>query len=296
MKVLVTGKQGQLARALAEWSAAAPKLQMVFLGRPELDLGDLGSVARAIVSTKPELVINAAAYTAVDQAEDEPELAFRINADAAGEAAAAARDIGAAIIQISTDYVFDGTAIGPYREEAATNPLNVYGRSKLAGEQRVREANPDHLIVRTAWLYSPWGRNFVTTMLRLAEERDEVRVVADQVGTPTSVLDLAEALIALAGKWDRGDRAGRGDTLHFAGAGSCSWAEFATEIFRLSRKAGGPSAQVCPIATTDFPTQARRPAQSALDSGRFAAEVGIAARDWRESLAPVVGRLVEVGN
>ena len=171
MKVLVTGTEGQLARSLIEKSADWPELDLIAVGRPEADLEVPGSVARAIESQRPDAVVNAAAYTAVDQAEDEPERAIRINADAAGEAAAAARKIGASIIQLSTDYVFSGDEPGAYREDSPTGPIGVYGRSKLAGEEQVRGNNPDHLIVRTAWVYSPFGRNFVKSIMNLLVQR-----------------------------------------------------------------------------------------------------------------------------
>jgi dTDP-4-dehydrorhamnose reductase len=269
MRLLVTGREGQLARSLLERSADFPDLQLITVVRPLVDLALPGSLAHAIRELEPDLVINAAAYTNVDRAEAEPELAYRINGNAAGEAAAAARGIGAPIIQISTDYVFDGALTAPYVEDAPTNPLNVYGASKLAGEQAVRSANPDHLILRTSWVYSPFGSNFLRTMLRLAGERDEVRVVNDQRGCPTSALDLADSLLRLASLRALGRREGWGRTFHVAGSGACSWAEFATEIFRNSAAVGGPSATVFPLSSSEFPTAAVRPANSVLDTTAF---------------------------
>lgn len=292
MKLLVIGNQGQLARSIAECSANHSHIQVKFVGRPEVDLSIPGAVAQAIISHEPNVVINAAAYTAVDKAEDEPKLAMRINADAAGEAAMAARTVCAAIIQVSTDYVFDGSAVGPYREDAPTNPLGVYGRSKLAGEEQVRAANPDHLIVRTSWVYSPWGKNFVKTMLRLAEQREEVKVVADQFGTPTSALDLAAALFLVLEQWRQAPQRGLGQTYHFAGAGRCSWADFAEEIFRVSGLMNGPIAKVIRIATADFPTRAARPANSQLDSSGFGRDFNFSPTNWQDSLCPVVERLI----
>jgi dTDP-4-dehydrorhamnose reductase len=287
MRVLVTGLQSQLARSLQEKGPRHPDLQLEFVGRPELELTQPGCAAAIISDRRPDVVINAAAYTMVDQAESEPELAFRINGDAAGEVAAAARDVGAKVIQISTDYVFDGKADAPYTEDAATAPLGVYGRSKLAGEEQVRAANPHHLIVRTSWVYSPFGHNFVKTMLRLPAERDELRIVSDQKGCPTSALDIADALLAAlprARDW--------GATYHLAAPEPCSWADLASAVFEASRAVGGPSADVIPISTAEYPTPARRPMYSVLDSGRFARDFGIRLPDLRSSVAEVVERLV----
>ena len=288
MRVVVTGREGQLARSLVERAAGIAGVELAAVGRPELDLEVAGSAARAIAAADPEVVINAAAYTAVDRAEEEPDRAFRINADAAGEVAEAARSAGAAVIQISTDYVFDGRSPEPYGEHSPVSPTGVYGRSKLAGEERVRAANPDHLILRTAWVYSPFGRNFVRTMLGLARNRDEVAVVDDQRGTPTSALDLADGLLAVL----RADRQRWGETFHFAGQGTCSWADLAEETFRASRELGGPTAKVRRITTAEFAAPAPRPAFSALDSTRFEQAFGFTARDWRASLRAVVERLL----
>lgn len=239
-----------------------------------------------IAAVRPALVVNAAAYTAVDKAEEEPALAFRINGEGAGEAAAAARNVGAAIIQLSTDYVFDGEASEPYAEDAPTNPLSVYGRSKLAGEEAVRAANPDHLILRTAWVYSPFGRNFVRTMIAAAAKRDALDVVDDQVGCPTSALDLADAILSIAEQ-----RSGFGDTFHLAGSGSASWFELASEIMASCRRLGLPAAEVRPIATADWPTKATRPAYAVLDCAKIERDLGLRLPDWRRSVAATVERL-----
>ena len=287
MRVLVTGLQSQLARSLQEKALVHPDIQLELAGRPQLELSEPGRAAAIIAERRPDVVINAAAYTMVDQAESEPELAFRINGDAAGEVAAAAREVGAKVIQISTDYVFDGNAAAPYTEDAPTAPLGVYGRSKLAGEEQVRAGNPDHLIVRTSWVYSPFGHNFVKTMLRLAADRNELRIVSDQKGCPTSALDLADALLATLSRvrdW--------GATYHLAAPEPCSWADLASAVFEASRTAGGPSADVIPIPTAEYPTPARRPMYSVLDSGRFARDFGIRLPRWENSVADVVERLV----
>ena len=287
MRVLLTGRDGQVARSLLEKAESLPDMELIPAGRPEVDLAEPGSVARVIRAVSPDLVINAAAYTAVDQAEDEPELAFRINAEAAGEAAAAARAVNAAILQLSTDYVFDGQARVPYKEDAATNPLSVYGASKLAGEDAVRAANPDHLILRTAWVYSPFGRNFVRTIVAAARDRDSLNVVDDQHGSPTSALDLADAIIAIAANWPLDS----GRIYHLAGSGSASWFGLASEVMANCRRLGLPAADVKPIATADWPTKAARPLYAVLDCAAIERDLGIRLPDWRQSVAATVERL-----
>jgi dTDP-4-dehydrorhamnose reductase len=291
MRILVTGREGQLARSLAERAAALPGLSLEAVGRPELDLERPESIEAAIAARAPDVVVNAAAYTAVDQAEDEPERAFRINGAGAGEVAAAARRAGARIIQVSTDYVFDGTGKGTYAESAPTRPIGVYGRSKLEGEQRVAQANPDHVILRTAWVYGAYGRNFVKTMLGAAARRDELGVVADQRGNPTASDDLADGILAAVAAWRDRPRAGLGGTYHLAGTGEASWFDFAAAVFEEAARHGLPTAAVRPIGTADWPTRAARPANSALDSSRFAAEFDYRAPPWRQSTAAVVAKL-----
>ena len=284
MTILVTGRHGQLAQSLVERGGDA----VMLVGRPELDLAVAGSSRAAIVAARPQLVINAAAFTAVDLAETEAGMAGRINREGAGEIAAAAHEVGAAVIQISTDYVFDGRATAPYAETAATGPINAYGRSKLAGEEAVRAANPDHLILRTSWLVSPFGRNFVRTMVDLGRQRDSLSVVADQTGNPTSALDLADAILLVARRWAGGDRTGMGHTYHLAGTGIASWYDLAVAV----QQEAGNAAKVTRIATADWPTPAARPACSALDCGKFARDFGLAMPGWRQSLAPIVARLI----
>ena len=289
MRVLVTGKHGQLAQSLLE--TPSPTIEWLTIGRPEVDLAQPGSLAAAISAARPDVVVNAAAYTAVDQAEAEPERAFRINADAAGEAAAATRDLAIPIVQLSTDYVFDGTVVGACREDAPTAPLGVYGRSKLVGEEQVRAANPAHLIIRTAWVYSPFGHNFVKTMMRAATERAVLSVVDDQVGTPTSALDIAAGLVAAIDRWAAGACTGLGDTFHLAGTGRTSWCGLASDVMDNCRRLGLPHAEVRPVATADWPTPAPRPRNSELDSSKFAADFGFSMPVWRASVARVVERL-----
>jgi dTDP-4-dehydrorhamnose reductase len=290
MRVLVTGTEGQLARSLVERARLHPEIDVVACGRPQLDLEIAGSAAAAIADAAPDVVINAAAYTAVDQAEDEPERAFRINADGAGELAEAAAQAGAAVIQLSTDYVFDGRGTGPYREDAPVNPLGVYGRTKLAGEGQVRAANPRHAIIRTAWVYSPFGRNFLRSIMAAAGTRDRLTVVDDQRGSPSSALDLADGLLAMLKAGD-----GWGETYHLAGRGNASWCEFAREIMAQCGALSLPHAPVEPIRTEDWPTRADRPRNSILDSGKFERAFGFAMPDWRSSTRAVVERLAHQG-
>ena len=295
MRVLVTGRDGQLARSLARRGADVSGLALETIGRPGLDLERPESIAAAIAAAAPDVVVNAAAHTAVDQAEDEPERAFRINGVAAGEVAAAARRAGARIIQVSTDYVFDGTGEGAYAETAPTRPLGVYGRSKLDGELRVAEANPDHVVLRTAWVYGAHGRNFVKTMLGAAVQRDELGVVADQRGSPTASDDLADGILALISVWRERPRLGLGQPYHLAGTGEASWFDFASAIFEEAARHGLPAATVKPIRSADWPTRAARPANSVLDSSRFAADFGYRSPHWRQSLAAVVAELATRG-
>lgn len=286
-RILVIGRDGQLARSLAEVAQPKPNLRLSFIGRPTIDLERPDFIEDTMRKERPDLVINAAAFTEVDNAESQAERAFQINAVAAGVVSGAAAKVGAAIIQISTDYVFDGTGCRPYREDDPTNPINVYGASKLAGEQAVRDANGRHLILRTSWLYSPFGRNFVATMLNLAGTRSKIDVVADQVGSPTSSIDLAEAIVLAI----EAGLAEAGDTFHFAGSGQASWAEFAAEIMLASEKLGGPHANVSAIPSQQWPTAARRPSFSALDCSRFDSIFG-ARPGWRSSVSGSVERLL----
>lgn len=291
MRIVVTGQEGQIVRSLIE-RAQGGAAQIIAVGRPELDLAAPEGIAKAIAAACPDVVISAAAYTAVDRAEAEPDLARRINVEGARAVAAAASSLSVPVIHLSTDYVFDGGKDGPWREDDATGPLGVYGRTKLAGEQAVAEAAPDHVIIRTAWVYGPFGTNFVKTMLRLAQDRGEVRVVADQIGNPSCSLDIADGLLRIASRLVESDRPELRGIFHMAGAGETSWADFAEAIFQHSSTCGGPSATVARIATTEFPTPATRPANSRLDCGKLNQAYGIALPPWRGVLPEVVARLV----
>lgn len=293
MRLLVTGRDGQVARAVAERGAVA-RIDVVALGRPTLDLLAPGGIADAIADARPDVVVNAAAYTAVDNAESEPDLAGRVNGEGAGAVALAAAQLGVPVLQLSTDYVFDGAANRPYREEDPTGPLGAYGRSKLDGERRVAAANPRHVILRTAWVYAPFGSNFVRTMLRLATTRDRVGVVADQRGCPTAALDIADAILAVATRIvaDGGLTPSLLGVFHMSGQGEASWADVAEAIFARAALRGGPSAAVDRITTAHYPTPARRPANSRLDGAKLAQAYGIVLPPWRVSLDACVDRLL----
>ena len=294
MRLLITGWQGQLARSLAEAASARPEITALSLGRPALDLCARPSILRTLTDHIPDLIVNTAAYTAVDKAESEKDAAFRLNCDGAAMLAEVAASGGIPIIHVSTDYVFDGRKATPYVETDATAPLNVYGASKLAGEQAVAAANRRHIIVRTAWVHSPFGQNFVKTMLRLAATRPRLGVVCDQYGNPTYAPHLAAAILDLAIKIKtlKSNEIPWG-LYHAAGQGETTWNGLAETVFRLSKAAGGPAAETDPIPATSYPTPAARPANSRLDCTKLAANFGIALPDWRLGAEACVARLLQ---
>jgi len=278
VRILLTGRNGQLGHELER--ALAPLGEVVATGRAELDLSNLDAIGSAIERVRPDVIVNAAAYTAVDQAESERAAAFRVNAEAVGRIGEAAARRGALVLHYSTDYIFDGAKSTPYTEEDPPHPLNVYGESKLAGERSLAASGCRHLILRTGWVYESRGRNFLLTILRLARERDELRVVGDQVGSPTAARDLADAsakLLAMAeiptGTW------------HLTAAGQCSWFEFAREILVLS---GNTRSRLTQITTAEYPTAARRPRYSVLSCEKLKRACGIALPHWREALVRVL--------
>jgi len=294
VRILVTGRDGQVARSLAERGAAGQH-EIITLGRPELDLaGNPETITAAIEAATPDAIVSAAAYTAVDRAEAEPDLAFAVNERGAGAVAAAAAHLDVPLVHLSTDYVFDGAKTAPYAEDDATGPTGVYGSSKLAGEKAVLEAHPNSAILRTAWVYSPFGANFVKTMLRLATDREEVGVVSDQIGNPTSALDIADAVLRVLANLAAGCDPGHRGIFHLVGQGDASWADFAEAVFTTSASAGGPHASVRRIATADYPTPARRPANSRLDTCRIVERHGVSLPQWRTSLQGVVRRIVNI--
>jgi dTDP-4-dehydrorhamnose reductase len=290
MKLLVLGAAGQIGRELCRlrWPA---NYRITGFDRAEIDITRREAVADAMRHERPDIVINAAAYTAVDRAESEAEAAFSVNTGGPGHLAAACKTAGIPLIHISTDYVFDGSKEGAYREDDPVNPLGVYGRSKEAGDRAVREALVEHVILRTAWVYSAHGHNFVRTMLRLASERPILRVVADQIGSPTSAADAARAIAAIVPHLAAGKR--HWGTYHFAGAGAVSWYGFAKAIFEFAAPWRGPPPQVEAITTAEYPTPARRPANSVLDCRHIAEAFGIRPRPWRDALADVIRELYE---
>ena len=277
MKLLVFGKTGQVARELILQGSAH---EITALGRDQADLSHPEACAAIIAQSDADAVINAAAYTAVDKAEEEEDLATVINGDTPGAMARVCATKGVPFLHVSTDYVFDGTGETPWSPSDPVAPQNAYGRSKLAGEEAVRAAGGPHLILRTSWVFSAHGANFVKTMLRLSETRDHLTVVADQIGGPTAARDIAKALLAIAPQLSTR----QGGTYHFAGQPPVSWADFAREIFAKS----GRNMQVADIPTSDYPTPAKRPLNSRMDCADLTRDFGVAIPDWRASLGEIL--------
>ena len=296
MKILLTGINGQVGHALL------PKLaehEVLALAREQLDLTNSVNIIQSIQRFKPDLIINPAAYTAVDKAESEPELAHAINAIAPQTLAQEAAKIGAGIIHFSTDYVYDGNKQTPYLEVDATHPVSVYGKSKLAGEDAIRASNAAHLILRTSWVYGAYGKNFLNTMLRLAGERDALRVVADQFGAPTSAQSIADAVVQLVNAWKIQDKAQTG-TYHFTNVGETSWHGFTQQIVneynQLQAKEGLPALRaavenIAAITTADYPTPAARPANSRLNNAKLKQVFGVELPSWQAGLQHVLENL-----
>lgn len=295
MRIAVTGTAGQVVTGLLERGQVAGH-EVIAVGRPDLDLADPASIARALEAARPDVIVSAAAYTAVDKAESESDLAFAVNGAGAGAVAQTAKVLDVPVIHISTDYVFDGTLDRPYVETDSTGPTGVYGASKLAGEQAVLAAHDDSAVLRVAWVYSPFGGNFVKTMLRLAADRDELGVVSDQVGNPTSALAIADGILQVATNMVSTNSPELRGIFHMTALGEASWADFAEAIFAASAARGGPSASVRHIGTADYPTPATRPANSRLDCARIATAHGVTLPDWRASLDEVMDRLQPAAN
>ena len=281
VKLLVVGADGQLGTDMAR--LLAPLAAVTALTFQDLDITDRGSLTRVVESARPDVIVNCAAYTAVDRAQTEQDAAYRVNVLGARNVAQAARRVGARVVYFSTDYVFDGTASTPYDEEAPTGPLSVYGRTKLLGEQATREANPDHLILRLAWMYGSTGHNFVRTILRLARAKDELRIVDDQVGSPTFTEDVVHQL------WTAIED-GCSGTYHCVNTGSASWHAFATRIVHRL----GLNVPVISIHTVDYPAPARRPAWSVLADRKFELEQLNGMRPWEDALDDCLLRYHEV--
>lgn len=283
--ILLIGSAGQLGFELARLLPAHGAV--VALDRAALDLADADAVVAAVRGARPRLIVNAAAYTAVDRAESEPGLAHAINTRAPGILAEEARRAGALLIHYSTDYVFDGAAAAPYDEQAFPNPINAYGRSKLGGERAIAAAGGSSLVLRTSWVYGLRGRNFLTTMRKLAVEREELRVVADQIGTPNWTRSLAEATALLVGRGSA-DLAERGGLYHLSGGGSTSWFDFARAIL-----VDVDQSRMVPITSAEYPTAARRPRNSVLASGKFAEAFGFSLPPWEQMLHACMAELAE---
>jgi dTDP-4-dehydrorhamnose reductase len=292
MRILVAGRTGQLAIELLD---RLPRDGHLIVAReaPELDLTDPASIARTVEEVAPDAIVNAAAYTAVDKAESQRDLAFAVNATGAGLLAEAAARRGMPFVHVSTDYVFPGDGGAPYTEDAATGPIGVYGASKLAGEQAVLAVNSRSIILRTAWVCSPHGNNFVKTMLRLGREREAVSVVADQHGAPTFAADLADAIARLLPRLaaaPAGDQAF--GVFHLTGAPHTTWHGFAQAIFAEAAARGHKVPRLSAITTADYPTPARRPTDGRLDCGKIVRVHGIPAADWRQSLSRCFDALI----
>lgn len=291
--LLVIGQSGQLARRLeAIGRTTAHRIECV--GRPRLDVTKAEDVRRALESRRHHVIVNCAAYTAVDRAETEAAEADRVNRIGAANVAAAAAAADLPLLHVSTDYVFDGRKPTPYTEADPVGPLSVYAASKEAGEREVRARHERHVILRTSWLYGPSGENFVTAMLRLGKERPQLGVVADQRGSPTSVRDLADAILLIAEQIEH-ERPGRYGTFHYCGGGAISRHDFARAIFEEAARFGYRPPELAPITTAEYPTPARRPANSALDCSRIAAIYDIVQRPWRESLAECIAEIYASG-
>lgn len=286
---LLTGAGGQVGRETLAL-ARVQGIDIVALDRAGLDIADESAVDAILTSYQPRVVINAAAYTGVDKAESEQEAAYRVNAIGPGVLAAACARHNAALIHISTDYVFDGTKTGPYVESDPIAPLGVYGTTKAEGEARVRAALERHVILRTAWVYGVYGHNFLKTMVRLAGERDRLTIVADQVGCPTATRDIADALLTAAHALDAGQPVA--GTYHFGGQGVTSWHGFASEIIEQAARFTGRRPEVAAITTADYPTPAQRPANSELNSAHFARAFGVQAAPWRARVDEIVRELL----
>jgi len=291
MRILVTGKNGQVDTSL-QMLGEKLGLDIYRIGLPEIDLSKPKTLEAVVREIAPDVIISSAAYTAVDKAESEAALAQRINGDAPGELARLAAELKIPILHLSTDYIFAGDKDSAYNETDTPAPVSVYGRTKLSGEEQIRAATDNHVILRTAWVYSPYGNNFVKTMLRLGETRDELNVVADQHGCPTYAPEIARALLAIAQQVAiDSDPTIRG-TFHLTGQGETTWAEFASAIFAGAEARGRSPVGVNPITTADYPTPAKRPANSRLDGNKLDDIYGLRLDPWQTSLDECLSQLI----
>ncbi|MBI1344055.1 MAG: dTDP-4-dehydrorhamnose reductase [Terrimonas sp.] len=279
-KILITGANGQLGKALRQLEAFYPEWAFVFLSREDLRIHHFELVRNFFRTIQPAFCINCAAYTAVDKAEEEEELAYLVNAESVGVLAAICREHHTKFIHISTDYVFDGNARLPYQTDSPTNPQTIYGASKLQGERQALEYNPDSIIIRTSWVYSEYGKNFVKTMLKLMQEKNEISVVNDQVGSPTYAVDLAATLLTIVKRCDADAVNCPSGVYHFCNEGMISWYDFALAIKAYT----GSTCTINPIPSSAFPTAARRPHYSVLDCTSLQVTFGVTLKNWKESL------------
>jgi dTDP-4-dehydrorhamnose reductase len=292
MRIVVTGKEGQVDTSLQALGDATPGIEVIRLGLPDIDLSRPETLEAPVRAASPDVIISSAAYTAVDKAESEQDLAYAINADGPGELARLAAALNIPILHLSTDYVFAGDKAGRYSETDTPGPTSVYGLSKLAGEQKIETATSNHVILRTAWVYSPFGNNFVKTMLRLGATRDEMRVVADQHGCPTYAPEVARALLAVASRVVDDPGPSLRGIFHLTGQGETTWADFAEAIFKGAQKRGAAPVHVVPITTAEYPTRAKRPANSRLDGSKLAETYGLKLDPWEISLESCLDRLI----
>lgn len=292
MKLLVLGTKGQLGRCLSD-QLRSTEYEVVYTSRAEIDICDFVPVSQMIKTIAPDMVVNTIAYTEVDTAEAEPEKAGLVNHLAVAKIAEICADIGAVLIHISTDYVFDGKASAPYKEGDQTNPQGVYGKTKLLGDLAIHQSGCKYLIIRTSWVFSEYGNNFMKTMLRLGEERDELNIVADQIGCPTYGQDVAKAIVSVMSSLYINNM-GSG-VYHYCGDQPCSWFEFAEAIFGEATNAGfrAPAA-LKPITTAEYPRPASRPAYSVLDCSKTLNEFGISPSDWREGIKEVLSKMKSI--
>lgn len=287
-KILVTGSNGQLGKEFKKIASLYPPYDFIFLSREDLPIHHFEMVRHYFKIHQPQYLINCAAYTAVDRAGSEKDLAFQVNAEAVGVLAAICKENQTRFIHISTDYVFDGTATTPYKEDSPVNPQSVYGASKLEGEKQALQFNPGSIIIRSSWLYSEFGKNFVKTMLKFLQEKEEINVVNDQFGSPTYAADLAEAILRIIVTLPtHASRLTPHGVYHFSNQGMISWYEFAVAIKELT----GNNCKINPIPTSQYPTPTKRPAYSVLDTTKIRQSFGIAIKDWKESLVICLQKL-----
>ncbi len=280
--ILVTGANGQLGKELRQLAPSFVQYDFIFLSREDLPIHHFEMVRHYFKTYQPDYLINCAAYTAVDRAEQEKDMAFQVNGEAVGVLAAICKESNCRVIHISTDYVFDGTGTTPYNELFPPHPINVYGASKLEGEKQAQQLNPDCIIIRTSWLYSEFGKNFVRTMVKLMSEKKEINVVNDQVGSPTYAADLAETILKIisSGNWVPG-------IYHYSNDGIINWYDFAAAIKELTDS----NCKINPISTSQYPTPAKRPAYSVLDTTKVQKTFGVKLKDWKQSLVDCLSRI-----